>query len=328
MPGVTHSNLGYGNIDALLTTTLANYQETLRDQIFDDYPLLSFINGKLGKKIRGESIKKVLQGGESIIEHLLYGTNSTVDSYSGAETLDTTLQEGMTQARFTWKQYSAAVGITGIEERSNKGRAAMINLLTAKTKQAEMSLKDRMNQDAFGDGTGNGSKNLTGLSAQINNSGTLGGINSSTYTWWKSTVTTGGSFASQGLDNMRSTINTITFGNDRPDMGITTQAVFEYFHKSIQPQERYTNTDVASVGFRNLSYEQVPILFDRDCTSGVMYFLNSKWLNFCVHEDADFDISPFVKPDNQDVRTAIILFQGNITTSNRRKLGKITNISA
>lgn len=86
--GVTHSNLGYSNIDALLTTTLANYQETLVDNIFDDYPLLSYMNGKLGMAMRGNTIKKVLDGGESIIEHLLYGTNSTTDSYAGAETLD------------------------------------------------------------------------------------------------------------------------------------------------------------------------------------------------------------------------------------------------
>ena len=77
--------------DSLLTTTLANYQKTLVDNIFDDYPHLSYINGKLGKAMRGGSIKRVENGGESIVEHLLYGTNSTVKSYAGAETLDTTL---------------------------------------------------------------------------------------------------------------------------------------------------------------------------------------------------------------------------------------------
>jgi hypothetical protein len=74
--------------DSLLTTTLANYQKTLVDNIFDDYPFLSYINGKLGKAMRGGSIKRVENGGESILEHLLYGTNSTVKSYAGAETLD------------------------------------------------------------------------------------------------------------------------------------------------------------------------------------------------------------------------------------------------
>jgi len=95
--------------DSLLTTTLANYQKTLVDNIFDTYPFLSYINGKLGQKMRGGSIKRTEAGGESIVEHLMYGTNSTVKSYAGAETLDTTLQEGMTIARYNWKQYAASI---------------------------------------------------------------------------------------------------------------------------------------------------------------------------------------------------------------------------
>ncbi len=53
--------------DALLTTTLANYREKLIDNIFDDYPLLSWLNGKLGRALRGSSVKRVISGGESIV---------------------------------------------------------------------------------------------------------------------------------------------------------------------------------------------------------------------------------------------------------------------
>ena len=84
--------------DALLTTTLANYRNTLYDNIFDNYPLLSYLNGKLGQAINGKSVKRVVSGGESIVEQLMYDVNSTASSYSGAETLDTALQDGMTIA--------------------------------------------------------------------------------------------------------------------------------------------------------------------------------------------------------------------------------------
>ena len=59
------------------------------DNIFDTYPLLSWLNGKLGMATRGASVKRTVDGGVSIIEHILYGQNSTVKSYAGAETLDT-----------------------------------------------------------------------------------------------------------------------------------------------------------------------------------------------------------------------------------------------
>ncbi len=74
--------------DSLLTTTLANYREKMVDNIFDVYPLLSWLNGKLGNAMRGDSVKRTLDGGESIVEHLLYGQNSTVKSYAGSESLD------------------------------------------------------------------------------------------------------------------------------------------------------------------------------------------------------------------------------------------------
>lgn len=316
--------------DALLTTTLANFRKQLIDNIFDTYPLLSYLNGKLGRSMRGGgSIKRTVEGGESIVEHILYELNGTVKSYSGAETLDTTLQEGMTIARYAWKQYAVSIGITGLEKRNNQGEAAMINLLTAKTTQAEMSMKDRMSVDAFGDGTGNGGKNLTGLAALVSTTATVGGIAPGTYTWWKGDVTTSaGSFAAAGVDKMRTTFNNITFGNDKPDSIFTDQTTFEYYEKALQPQERFSSNKVADAGFLNLTFKGVPLMFDRDCTSGYMYFLNSKYLSFVVHRDADFATGPFVTPENQDVSTAMILFQGNLTTNNRRKIGVIQGITA
>jgi hypothetical protein len=315
--------------DALLTTTLANFREQLIDNIFDDLPLLSYLNGKLGKALRGNTVKRTLDGGESIVEHLLFEQNSAVNSYSGAGVLDTTLQEGMTIARYNWKQYSVPVGITGLEKRSNQGEAAMINLLEAKMKQSTMTIKDRLNVDGFSDGSGNGSKNILGLEAIISTTATLGGLAPGTFDWWKSKVkTSSGSFAANGISDMRTKYNDLTLGSNKPDLMITTQDIFEFYEKSLQPQERYVDTTVGNTGFQNLTFKGTPIVFDRDCTSGVMYFLNSNWLSWVVHRDADMSIGPFVTPNDQDVSTAQILFQGNMTTNNRRLLGKITGITA
>lgn len=325
MPGISETR----TLDAVLTTTMDNYRKTLYDNIFDNYPLLSWTNGKLGQAMRGGSIKRVLDGGNSIYEHLLYGTNSTAKSYSGAESLDTTTQDGMTMANFVWKQYAATISITGIQKRNNSGEAAMINLLESKIKQAEMSLKDLMSQGAWGDGTGNGAKVLTGLQAIVSATTSLGGINPTTYTWWKSNVTsTAGSFAAGGLGKMRTTFNTLSMGNDKPDIIFCDQNVYEYYEAALQPIQRITNTKAADGGFENLTFKGIPIIFDRDCPSGYMYFLNSKYLNLVVHRDADMATTPFITTVDQDITSSKILFQGNMTTNNRRMLGVITGFTA
>ena len=315
--------------DAVLTTTLAEYSKTMRDQIFDVYPFLSWLNGKLGIALRGSTIKRSISGGESIVEHLMYEQNSTVGSYSGYESLDTTPQDGMTIARFNWKQYSGSISINGLEKRNNQGEAKLIDLLQAKTTQTEMSLRDSLSVAAFGDGTGNGGKDLTGLQALVSCTSTLGGLAPATYTWWKGNVTTSaGSFATNGLNKMRTTFNNISFGNDKPDFIVTDQTTFEYFEKSLQPQERYSNTKAANSGFLNLTFKGIPVVFDRDCITGYMYFLNSNAMNLVVHSEADFKTGEFITPENQDASTAIVLFQGNLTTNNRRKLGVIQGFTS
>ena len=326
MPAIAETR----TINALLTTTLANFREQLIDNIFDDYPFLSWINGKLGKAMRGsnDSVKRTISGGESIVEHLLFGQNSTVDSYSGYELLDVTPQEGMTQARYNWKQYSGSVTISGLEERSNEGEAKMIDLLRAKTMQTEMSLRDRLSRDAYADGTANGGKNWTGLEALVSDSSTVGGINPSTNAWWKANVTSGiGSFAANGVNKMRTAFNNVTFGNDKPDIVFTTQDVFEFYEKTLQPILRLSSNKAADAGFENLLYKNVPIIFDRDCTSGSMYMLNSRYISYVVHGEADFKTGEFIKPENQDAKTANILLQSNLTTNNRRKLSLLSGIT-
>jgi len=121
--------------DALLSTTLASFQKQLVDNIFDDYPLLSFLNGKLGRAMGlkgGAGVKRLENGGESIVEELLYAINSTAGSYSDYELLDVTPQDGITNARYEWKQYSASISISGREERANNGEARILNLLASK----------------------------------------------------------------------------------------------------------------------------------------------------------------------------------------------------
>ena len=310
----------------VLSTTLANYRNKLVDKIFDNYPLLSYLNGKLGVGLRGKSVKRLVSGGESIVEQLMYEDNSTAGSYAGAEVLDTTLQDGITIARYDWKQYSASIGITGKDKLSNAGSTErLINLLEAKTKQAEMSLRKELSEGAWSDGTGNGSKDLTGLQTLVDSGTTVGGLAPGTYAWWASNEnSTATSFAADGLATMRTSFNSVSYGNDKPDIVFTDQNNYERYEAALQPQERYQNTEAANSGFTALTFKGIPIMWDRDCPSNEMYFLNSNYLSFVVHDQADMTTGEFVTPNNQDLSTAQILFMGNTTVSNRRMFAKIT----
>jgi surface antigen len=311
------------NLGLLLSTTLKKHRKNLVDNIHQSNAV--FYALKNAGAIKEED------GGERIVQPIMYGKNSTAASYSGYDLLDVTAQEGIDAAEFNWKQYSASITISGEEERKNAGRKEkMVDILDARTKQAEMSLTEELVEGVFSDGTGNSSKDLTGLKAMVSESGTYGGINSGTYTWWASYVEDTADTLSASY--MRTAFNTPSLGGkDTPDLIVTTQTLFEKYESlltaTIQMQAEGTKK-MADGGFQTLEYKGQPIVWDEQCTLGYMYFLNTNHMKLVVHKDANFDISSFVKPENQDARVAQILFMGNLTCDRRKSFGLLTGKTA
>ena len=302
------------NFDNLLTTTLANYRKTLTDNVFTARPLTYTLMEK--GRIR------MLNGGTKIVEPLIYGLNDTVGSYSGYDSLALTPQEGISAAEFEWKQYAASISISGIEEAKNNGDAEIINLLEAKIMQAEESMREGFNTMFFGDGTGNSSKNWNGLGNLVESGNTVGGIDSNTYTWWKSYEEN--TSTALTLAQMATAYNTVSVGNDHPDTLLTTQTLFEKYEALLQPNLRYTDTKTADAGFQNLLFKAAPVMYDTGCTAGTFFFLNSKYLTLVGHSDKWFSQTAFISPEDTDARYALIMCYGNLTVRNRAKQGKLT----
>ena len=302
------------NFDNLLTTTLANYRKTLTDNVFTARPLTYTLMEK--GRIR------MLNGGTKVVEPLIYGLNDTVGSYSGYDSIALTPQTGISAAEFEWRQYAASISISGIEEAKNNGDAEIINLLEAKIMQAEESMREGFNTMFFSDGTGNSSKDWNGLDNLVDNTGTVGNIDSSTYTWWKSYKET--TATALTLAQMATAYNSVSVGNDHPDTLLTTQTLFEKYEALLQPTLRYTDTKTADAGFQNLLFKAAPVMYDTGCTAGTFFFLNSKYLTLVGHSDKWFSQTAFISPEDTDARYALIMCYGNLTVRNRAKQGKLT----
>ena len=307
------------NVGLLLSTTLKNYRKTLTDNIHKSNAV--FYQLKKAGYIKEED------GGERIVEPLMYGKNTTASSYSGYDQLDVTPQEGIDSAEFNWKQYSASITIDGKTERQNSGQSRIISVLEAKTRQAEMSLTEQLSTGLFSDGTGNGGKDLTGLEAMVLATGTYGGINSATYTWWQAYIES--TNEALGLPKMRTAFNTASVGGkDTPTLIVMTQTLYEKY------EGLFTGTinmfaggtkELADGGFQTLEFKGIPVVWDELCPSGTVYFLNKNHMTLTVHSDANFETTDFVKPENQDARVAQILFMGNLTCNRRKSFGKLTS---
>lgn len=304
------------NFDALLSTTLANYRDQLTDNVFSDRVLTNHLMSK--GRIR------MINGGTKIVEPLIYGQNTTVASYSGYDTISLTAQTGITAAEYDWKQYAASIAISGIEEAKNNGEQEIINLLEAKIMQAEESMREGFNTMFYADGTGNSGKDWNGLGNIVEASGTVGGINRATAgnTYWQSYEEN--TATALTLAQMATAYNTVSVGNDHPDLVLTTTTLYQKYEALLQPQLRYTDAKTADAGFQNLLFKAAPVVFDAACTAGVMYFINSKYLTLVGHSGKWFQQTEFVRPENLDARYALIMCYGNLTCRNAKKQGKLT----
>ena len=163
-------SLNYDNLSAL---TKNQYIPLLVDNIFES----NVLTHRLLRK------SKASASGMKVLQPVAYAKNTSSGFYSGYDVMDTAPTETFTDAEFTWSQMYSTISISGREEALNDGAERVIDLLEAKVKNAEKSMKDSFGTTLYGtqDGTGN---YFAGLKHIIAEDRTLGVINSTTYTWW------------------------------------------------------------------------------------------------------------------------------------------------
>lgn len=313
---------GPGNVTTLLSTTMENRDiKDIQDAVFNDLVLIKHLVDK-------NSVRRA--GGASIIVPIRSAKNTTAGSYDGFETISVTPQDELVAAQYKWKQYAASISVSGREERiQNAGQYAVLDLVQSKIKGAEESLKDKINTDLFASSQASGAIQtlVTGIDATTS----VGDINSTTYSFWQSTSSSSGSFAAQGLSDMRTLWSTLEVKMPAAptDLILTTTTIYNYYEAALQAQQRYAPADkTGNASFDALQFRSAPVRYDAASNSGVMYFLNSKCMELVIHSGTDFIMRDWVPSINQDAKTALFMVGLELVIKNRRKLGKLTGVTA
>lgn len=313
------------NYDALSALTQKKYIPKLIDNFFRSNPFLTYIRER----------QKTFPGGYRIVEPLIYGELSGITSYSLYDTIayDTTIP--ISAAEFEPKNIVAPIIISKDEELKNTGETQVIQLLESKMEIVESTLKARVTAQLYGDGTGNGGKDLTGLAAAIAATGVYGGIDRATYPWWRARLMSNnpgspGTPVTLSLVNMTRTFLSISDGNDQPDMLLCGLATWHEYHKLLDARavvQTQMGRKMADYGFQTLEFMGKPIIADPSCPEGMIYFLNSKYLNWRVHKDANFATTKFRPDDSRLAKKQEILLTGNLTINNCRRFARLADIS-
>jgi hypothetical protein len=293
----------------------------LEDNVFGHKPFLW--------ALRAAKREENQEGGEQIVQPLMYAKARNSGSYSGNDTFTTEQNEGISAALFPWRQHYGLVSFEGIELAKNKGKSALLSLMQARLTQLELTIADEIETMLFGDGSGNSGKDFMGLQGIVSTTdpagGALGGIARATNEYWRAvSVAQGGGLS---LAKMANTYNTASEGNDHPSIVFATQAGFEVYEGLVQTNLRHESTKMGDAGFQNLMYKGAPMTFSENVPAQTMYFLNLKYISLMHLSGVWFKPTEPRVPINQDALYKAILSYGNLTVSNCQRQGKLTGIT-
>ena len=311
----------------LAATTLRNHRKDIKDAVSNHNALL--------RRMMKKGNERIEDGGLSIVCPLDYAENSTYQRYSGYDLLNVGASDVISAAEYQWRQIAINVVASGLELRTNSGGSKLINLVKARVKNAIRTFKNNFSTDLYSDGTL--PNQINGLQALVSDAGTgtVGGIDSATWTFWKNKVQSaaapiqGGGAITPSKDTIQSLMLPLwlqlTRGDDNTDLIICDTNYYTFYEESLTSLKRYTDDSKADGGFVSLKYKTADVIYDGG--SGIpanhMYFLDTDYLELIVHKDANLTVMEEMKPWNQDSAVIPTLWMGNLGTTNRGRQGLV-----
>lgn len=299
-----------------------NLRRTIVDQRYQSRAVLGILRAK--KRL-------VIEDGGSIISQpILAQPNQTAITYSGADILPTDSQEEFTTYELQWKQAQVSVTINGIDKLRASGRRAQLDLVKDKIESAYMAIFDKMGAQVFANGTGNSSKDWDGLGAAINNASGFQvylGIDRVANPWWQAQIFNPGAPTALSTASMMTLWMQCKTDEERIHLISATKTGYASFWSLLTPQEIYTNSEIANLGFENISFQGSPLVDDSGQPSGTMNFHNLDHTRLVLHKDRNFEFDGFERPVNQDTDTGHIFCAGNFEVRKPASCGQYQQIS-
>ena len=237
-------------ITDIIATTIQSRSGELADNLTQNNAIL--------QRLQQKGNVRPFSGGNVILEEIMYDDASTnnANSYSGYEVLNIAPDSPISAAQFKIAQYADSVTMSGLEMLQNSSKEAIIDLLDGRMQVSEARLLNRISGDLYGDGTGNGGKNLDGLGAAVAavpTSGTYGGINRATWTFWQNQITTGATSVNILAKMTEAAIKQIR-GTDKADLIVAGNTMYSLYVNALQSIQRIASEESGAAGFASLKF--------------------------------------------------------------------------
>lgn len=320
--------MAFPNVSDIIATTIESRTKKIADNVTD--------NNAITKKLSMGDRLKTISGGSKILEELSFAENSNGGWYSGYDLLPVGISDVLSAAEFDIKQAAVPVVISGLEMLQNSGKEQMIDLMEGRLGVAESTISNLIANGLYSDGTGSGGKEITGLDLAVPvdpTTGTYGGIDRATFTFWQSQVATSTITSANIQEAMNSMWASLIRGRDMPDLILMDNVMWEKYVASLQAQQRFHQAEVGDLGFPTLKFMGCDVVLDGgiggNAVTQTAYFLNTKYLKYRPHARRNMvPLSPNRRyATNQDAEVQILAWAGNLTSCGSQFQGRLIDDS-
>jgi hypothetical protein len=258
-------------------------------------------------------------GGWEITNPLTVGRNPNVGTYEYYQQLPVNQTNEFTTVRYGWSRFAGTVIISEQEEDENKGRAQIFKLMKAKMEVLEESIKEQFSAYLYAAGGGTDPLGLASLIPDDPTTGSLGGQSRAAEPQWR---TSSYDFNAGGIDStnieeaLDDVLMDLTVKGEKPDIMLVGRNLYRIYRAAVRDKvtiqlgESNSGKKMMDLGFKGVSHQGVPMLYDEDCPVNKIYFINSKYLRLHVLKHVNMKVKELTAPWNVDAHGSRTIWQG------------------
>lgn len=291
-------------------------------------------NTALSFNMKRKGRVKPCDGGPAIVVPLSYAENSNYGRYSGAEALPIAAQSTFTCASYAWKQAAITFQITGLEDIMNSGRSQVADLLQSRLENAMTSATNNFDEDLWSTGTASDSKQIGGMQllfADDEESGTVGGIDRASWSFWRHYVYDassdgGAAVSSANIFSYYTTILNAIDNREHPvDIIYASNEHFSAFeHACLAIQRIVKEGEMAKAGFKSYAFRNnIEVVLVGGLSSGAptdrSYLIASDTVELRYFKGRNWTkLGGTREPLQQDAKLQILAWAGNLVSKGPR----------
>jgi len=281
---------------------------------------------------------QMVDGGGKEIQVILESSAGTAETFDGYDPLSKSPVDPFESAFYKRRYYAVPIVLDDTTNWENSGEEQVFDLLDALGNNAMNSLLKAINEDLLSAQSG---KTMLGYQDIIADAGTgtVGGINSSTSTFWQNQkYTTSKTFTDQNNNVFDGMLAWNTIMDDCRKQGGRNNAIVTTYSIAAAYRTAIASTGYAETSLSNLkgvsgpefpSYMGAQVVADNDCAALHSYMVDTDSIKLRVMKQANFKKTPFVslQSNGQLAQLAYMVAGVQLCTNNRRRSGVATAIT-